>query len=324
MTSAQEKQDVRQDVRQYDSPPATAEIIVAQPSSIERSSRSRRHHRLGVLIVGIVLAAVVGGLLIARSFRSTAPAFETARVQRGSIQAFVTATGNLNPVVNVQVGSQVSGNIQALYADFNTKVHKGQLIAQIDPAIFQAQVDAGKGVVSERQANVAVVRSQLAKARADLASSRATRDSLAAAEAKDRATYQNLLEQWRRSDGLFRSGIVSPQDHDSARSAFQAAQAQLHADEAQIIAGSRNVESAEAQVQAALSQQAAAEAQLRQAQANLNQAQVNLDHTRILAPVSGTVIALRCRADRCGVVPEPRPLRYWRGSDQDAGRYECR
>jgi HlyD family secretion protein len=62
-------------------------------------------------------------------------------VGRGQVQASVTATGTLNAVVDVQVGSQVSGNIIALYADFNTKVTKGQLVAQIDPQAFQTQVD---------------------------------------------------------------------------------------------------------------------------------------------------------------------------------------
>ncbi len=67
--------------------------------------------------------------------------YRTAAVRKGTIQDVVSATGNPNAVVTVQVGSQVSGNIQALYADFNTKVTKGQLVARIDPQIFQARVD---------------------------------------------------------------------------------------------------------------------------------------------------------------------------------------
>lgn len=268
------------------------ELAVVRPPESELATIPLPKHRLRrFVLIGVLVIAAVGGILAKRSFRAAAPGFETAAVERGTIQAFVTATGNLNPVVNVQVGSQVSGNIKALYADFNTKVQKGQLIAQIDPAIFQAQLDSAASVVSERLATVATAKAQYLKATADLAASHATRNSLIAVEAKDRASFTNLQEHWRRSEGLFQSGIVSPQDHDSARAAFEAAQAQLEADGAQILAAERNTQSAEAQVAAAQAQLDAADAQLKQAQAAFDQAQLNLDHTRIIAPVSGTVIA---------------------------------
>jgi HlyD family secretion protein len=78
--------------------------------------------------------------------------YQTATVTRGSITQAVTATGTLNPVVNVQVGSQVSGNIQKLYADFNSQVKAGQLVAQIDPVLFQATVTQAEGDVANAQA----------------------------------------------------------------------------------------------------------------------------------------------------------------------------
>jgi HlyD family secretion protein len=217
--------------------------------------------------------------------------FETATIERGPIQAFITATGNLNPVVNVQVGSQVSGNIKALYADFNTKVQKGQLIAQIDPAIFQAQVDAASATVDQYEASVASADAQLMKATSDIAAAIATKTSLQAVASKDRANLVNLQEQWRRSEGLFQQGVVSSQDHDTAKAAFEAAQAQIESDRAQIDAATRNIQSAEAQSIAIRAQLGAATAQFRQAKASLAQAEVNLEHTRIIAPVSGTVIA---------------------------------
>ena len=71
--------------------------------------------------------------------------YRTANARRGDIDVTVSATGNPNAVVTVQVGSQVSGNIQALFADFNTKVSKGQLIARIDPAPFQSEGQSGAG-----------------------------------------------------------------------------------------------------------------------------------------------------------------------------------
>src|SRR5499427_9779531 len=100
---------------------------------------------------------LIGGLLliafIVREFRNSgAAAYQTATVTRGPITQLVTATGTLNPVVNVQVGSQVSGNIAKLFADFNSEVKAGQTVAQIDPMLFQAAVTQAEGDLASAQA----------------------------------------------------------------------------------------------------------------------------------------------------------------------------
>src|SRR6201982_4263128 len=100
---------------------------------------------------------VIGGLLlvafIVRQLRSNGAAtYQTATVTPGPITQTVTATGTLNPVVNVQVGSQVSGNIQKLFADFNSKVKAGDVVAQIDPVLFQATVTQAEGDLASAQA----------------------------------------------------------------------------------------------------------------------------------------------------------------------------
>jgi HlyD family secretion protein len=84
--------------------------------------------------------------------------YQTAIVTRGAITQAVTATGTLNPVVNVQVGSQVSGNIQKLFVDFNSPVKAGQVIAQIDPAVFQASVTQAEGDVANARAALELAR----------------------------------------------------------------------------------------------------------------------------------------------------------------------
>ncbi|TCK72778.1 HlyD family secretion protein [Acidipila rosea] len=252
----------------------------------------RKGHRRKVWIVLLVALVIVAAAVVIRLMRPVdAPRFETAKVERGAIQAFVTATGNLNPVVNVQVGSQVSGNIKALYADFNTKVKKGQLIAQIDPALFQAQVDVAEASVRNYDAAVMSSEAQYAKASADASSAEAARMQTLAVAAKDRATLVNLSNQWDRTQELYKEGIASLQDYDAAKASYDAAQAQLASDQAQIDAEMHNIQSAKAQVAAAHSQRDAATAQAQQARASLAQARINLDHTRIVAPVSGIVIA---------------------------------
>src|SRR5438552_4051825 len=100
---------------------------------------------LAVIIALLIIAAVL------RQCRNAGAAnYQTAMIMRGPVTQAVTATGTLNPVINVQVGSQVSGNIAKLSADFNSQVKAGQVVAQIDPALFQAtvtQAEADVGVV---------------------------------------------------------------------------------------------------------------------------------------------------------------------------------
>src|SRR5208337_2433523 len=104
---------------------------------------------------------------------SQAPEYVTARVDRGDIDSTVTTSGNLNAVITVQVGSQVSGNIIALYADFNTKVKKGQLVAEIDPAPFKAVVDQAAATLNAAKAAVVTAQATLAQSQSNLASTQA-------------------------------------------------------------------------------------------------------------------------------------------------------
>src|SRR6267378_546905 len=104
------------------------------------------------VVIGAVITLVLAVFVLARCRKSSASAFQTATVTRGPITQAVTATGTLNPVVNVQVGSQVSGNIAKLFADFNSEVKAGQTVAQIDPALFQATVTQAEGDLANAQA----------------------------------------------------------------------------------------------------------------------------------------------------------------------------
>jgi len=104
------------------------------------------------LIIAAIVLLIAAFFLFSRLGRSKSAQFQTATVTRGSITQTVTATGTLNPVVNVQVGSQVSGNIQKLFADFNSKVKAGDVVAQIDPVLFQATVTQAEGDLASAQA----------------------------------------------------------------------------------------------------------------------------------------------------------------------------
>src|SRR5947208_17142757 len=103
-------------------------------------------------VAAIIVALLIILFVMRRCTQSGSASYQTATVARGPITQLVTATGTLNPVVNVQVGSQVSGNIQKLFADFNSQVKAGETVAQIDPMLFQAAVTQAEGDVASAQA----------------------------------------------------------------------------------------------------------------------------------------------------------------------------
>ena len=114
-----------------------------------RTPMSTKRIMLILAVVAVLLLAIFG---LRRCGGRGDQDYQTVAVTRGAITQTVTATGTLNPVVNVQVGSQVSGNIQKLFADFNSKVKAGDIVAQIDPVLFQATVTQTEGDLASAQA----------------------------------------------------------------------------------------------------------------------------------------------------------------------------
>ena len=186
-----------------------------------------------IWILAIILAVAVFAAF--RLSRKTEAEYFIAKVEKGDIRQVIEATGTINPVTSVQVGSQVSGMVYKLYVDFNSKVTKGQVIAEIDPNLFQ-------GAVLQAQADVKNAQALLAAAKANLT--------------KDQATlYQNKLD-YDRAVSLAQQGIVSQQQLDQAKATYDAISAQAGSDRAAI-------QQAEAQI-------AQRSASLRVAQTNLD------------------------------------------------------
>jgi len=122
-------------------------------------SRSWRNR---ILVLLLILAAAAGGVYFyrLRAARPPEPRFETTKADRGNITARVTATGTVSALVTVQVGSQVSGRIQQLFADFNSQVTKGQVVAKLDPALFKAAVEQARANYTAAQGNLARAKAQ--------------------------------------------------------------------------------------------------------------------------------------------------------------------
>jgi len=217
--------------------------------------------------------------------------FRTAPVQRGDLAYTVSATGTPNAVVTVQVGSQVSGNILALYADFNTKVKKGQVVARIDPQIFQARVDQARATLNAAQASVVAAQAQIEKSKADLASAQASVANAKANVVKAQSAVTDAKSKYDRRSVLVQQGIMSKEDGETAQAAYDQAVALLDAANAELTAAQTNVNATQAEVRVAQTQYDSAQAQVKQAEAALAQSQADLDHTYITAPVDGVVIA---------------------------------
>src|SRR5207245_8706761 len=152
-----------------------------------------------LLLGGAVAAAA---FLVVLGLNRTPPIQNfTAKVERGDIHDVVEATGTINAVITVQVGSQVSGTISQLFADFNSHVKKGQVIARIEPSLFEGA---------------------LLQAKADLENARANAAAAKASAAKAKATAVQAQAQYQRSKALAAQGVTSQQQLDLDRAAAEA------------------------------------------------------------------------------------------------------
>ena len=252
--------------------------------------------------------------------QASAAQYLTAKVDRGNLRNTVTATGTLQAVTTVQVGSQASGTISSLSADYNSVVKKGQVIAQLDPAVSKAQVEQARANLQQaqaslQQAHAAVSNSRAgvsdAQARAQGASSTAQNNQAGVAAAQAnlavlKAQQDDALSLLNQQESLLKSGVIAQRDVDIAKTAYQTAQARYDQGVAQLnqaklsqqsaagsgIASSQaQVQQSQAQVQQSQASVSAAEAQVQQAQAALQLAQVNLAHTTITSPIDGIVVS---------------------------------
>jgi HlyD family secretion protein len=210
------------------------------------------------------LLAVFGAAVWWWAARSADPTvgYRTAKLERGPLQAVVSASGTVTPVTQVQVSSQVSGQIKELFVDFNSEVKRDELIARLDPETFEyrlrqttADLDAARASVLTAQANVQQALAQLGKARVDL---------------------QEAQRDLERKQELVAKNFISPAEIDKASALVRTLAESLNAGEALV---------AVARAQAQNSQ-----AVVKQREAQLAQARVDLERTQIRSPVDGIVI----------------------------------
>jgi HlyD family secretion protein len=212
-------------------------------------------------IAGACVVLLLGFWIYLRS-RSDTPKYATAVVGRGNITSVVQATGTINPLTTVPVGSYVSGTVKYIFADFNTRVKNGQVLAQLDPAIYEAQVTQARGNLQAAEANLVTLEANVQVAQANLS--------------KAQANVKYQLANARRSADLFSSGVVSADSNEQIQSTLGQSQAEL--------------KSSEAALEQAKAQLAQAKTQIMSMQGGLDAAQTNLKYTTIVSPIDGTVV----------------------------------
>jgi HlyD family secretion protein len=263
-----------------------------------------------IVLLSVVIAAATGLGAWAHLRGERSDEFRAVTIDRGPITSTISATGSLNAVVTVEVGAQVSGNIRDLYADFNTRVKKGQLVARIDPEIFQARVNQAQANLEAARSAVANARAAQAKSVADVSSARAQAAIAKANLAKEKVNAADAKTKYTRQADLFAAGLIATSDRDTARAAFDAQQAAVSAAEAQVQAAQEAVRSAQAQEEIAAAQVNSAQAQVQQQTAALRQTQIDLDHTYIYAPVDGIVISRKVDAGQTVVASMQAPALF--------------
>ena len=273
-----------------------------------------------LLIGGGFMAAIILAGIYFWGDQSSTPQYMTARIERGNLRNTVTATGALQAVTTVQVGSQASGTISALYADFNSVVKKGQVIAQLDPSTSKAQVEQARANREQAKATLANARAAVVNARAGVTDAQAknlaakstvqnNQAGVSGAEANVavlKAQQDDALSLLKQQESLLKAGVIAQRDYDVAMTAYKTAEARYNQAMAQLnqaklaeqssssagIASSQaGVEQSQAQVQQSQAQVQQAMAQVQQATAALNLAEVNLSHTTIASPIDGIVVS---------------------------------
>lgn len=223
---------------------------------------SFQNHKLPYLIA-LALILVGGGYWYYSKTNADTPKYTTSPVRRTDITSVVQATGTINPLTTTTVGSYVSATVKYIFADYNTRVKAGQVLAQLDPTVFEAQVLQARANLQNAQDNLVTLAANLQADQANLSKAQAN------------VKYETATS--KRSQDLFSAGIVSTDANDLTQSTLGQAQASVEAAKAQVAQGEAQLKQAKAQVTGS--------------QGALDLALTNLKYTTIIAPIGGTVVS---------------------------------
>lgn len=250
--------------------------------------------RRGWIIVGVI--AALGGAaaywVAGTEGRAVAnqPAWRTAKVERGAIIAAVNSTGTINPLSTVVVGSQVSGQVLEILADFNAEVKAGQVLARLDPTQIRARLDGARADLANMRALRQVQDAQIEQGRSEVRRAAASRTDAVARLAQVEAQLGEAERVLGRQRELGSRGVVANAAIDTARSSVDSTRAQRDSARAQIASAEAAQASTAANLKVLEAQAGAIDAQILQREAVVRQIEVDLANTEIRSPVDGTVV----------------------------------
>ncbi|MBL0403175.1 efflux RND transporter periplasmic adaptor subunit [Microvirga aerilata] len=248
--------------------------------------------RAWLWLIGILLVAGVAGYVLWKPTGSNASdqAYRLGTVDRGSITASVRATGTLNPVTTVLVGSQLSGQVVEILADYNTPVTQGQVVARIYSEQIKSRRDAALADLAQARADLDTKRAQIDKARSALQRSEAQADDLVAQRNRTQAQLDEAQRNFERQTELTARAVGTQTALEQARTQVQIQTANLASAQAQIASNRAELEGLKADLALAEAGVKSAEAIILQRQAKLRDIEIDLARTEVKSPVDGVVI----------------------------------
>ncbi len=241
----------------------------------------------------LVLAALGGAALYFVPGWNVAPAegsYRTAKAERGEIVATVSATGTINPTTTVIVGSQLSGQVVEILADYNSEVKAGQVVARLNQDQIRARLDAARADLAQMRAQRMVTEGQIEKVKAETEKARAAQVDMEAQVTRNEALLADADRIYKRQSDLRTRGFAADAAVDTARATRDAQEAALASARAQVNSAKAALLGLAADLQVAKANLAAVTAQGQQREAAVRQIEVDLSNSEIKSPVNGVIV----------------------------------
>jgi len=235
--------------------------------------------KIKIIVIGILVLFLISISLLFYFHMSSQEKFifRTKRAVKGDIVQTISATGTVNPVTIVNVGAQVSGKVCRLFADFNSIVSKGDIVAKIDPELFERDVEEGKARLASARANLKSALENVGLAGSMVKSAGANLQKMKASLTYAQREYERYVDLYKRD-------LVSASERDLKESNYKQAIALVESAVAELDAQKANLAAKRADYNAVISQ-------VKSAEVALNRAKTNLDYTIIRSPVDGVVVS---------------------------------
>ncbi len=229
-----------------------------------------------IVIIVLILLALLSSFFMKNSFnKNKATEVIAEKVEKRTITENVSASGKVFPEIEINVSSNVSGELVELYVSEGDSVTMGQLIAKIDPEAVQSAVERVQATVDNSKSSVSNAKANLARSEAALLQSQAQKKQI-------EAQLENASAMFKRNEQLLKDGVISQADYDNALSSLRSLEANLEAAEATVASAQAGVKSAEHSVEAA-------EFSVKGAEASLKEIKTSLNRTSIYASMSGVI-----------------------------------